>query len=142
MRFAFLGNLQGNPEEVTEEEITLITIQLVVAIIFILTTTFSTILTYDLYRKKTGQPPLFPDLTADQFDVDNHAIILALILIMLFVNMGYVKIVKRKGDDPTNSKLQVLVTVITLITGIISFYISYQQANKPFGFSDVANPEV
>ena len=138
MRFAFLGNLQGNPEQVTEEEITLITIQLVVAIIFILTTTLSTILTYDLYRKKTGQQPLF----SDHIDVDNHAIILALILIMLFVNMNYVDIFEAKGKDTTNSKLQVLVTVITLIAGIISFYISYQQASKPFDFSDVANPEV
>lgn len=142
MKFAFLGNLQGNPEQVTEEEITLITIQLVIAIAFILTTTISTILTYDLYRKKTGQQPLFPDLTADHIDVDNHAIILALILVMLFVNMNYVDIFEAKGKDPTNSKLQVLVTVITLIAGIISFYISYQQASKPFDFSDVANPEV
>lgn len=142
MKFAFLGNLQTNNEVVTEEEVNLITIQLLSSFLFIITTLISTVLTYDLYLKKTKQQPLFTDKIASQIDAVNRTIILALIVILLFVNVEYVDVMKNKGKDPTNSELQVATAILTLIAGSISLYVAYKQLDDDFNLSDIENTEV
>lgn len=142
MKFAFLGNLQTSSENVAEEEVKLITIQLYSSILFILTTLISTTLTYDLYLKKTKKQPLFTDQLASEIDAINRTIILALIVILLFVNITYVDVIKRKGEDATNSQLQVITAIFTLVAGSISLYVAYQQLGKDFNFSDVENIEI
>lgn len=142
MKFAFLGNLQTSGEVVTEEEVNLITIQLLASLLFIITTLISTALTYDLYLKKTKQQPLFTDKVASQIDAVNRTIILALIIILLFVNIAYVDVIKRKGKDTTNSELQVVTAILTLIAGAISLYVAYRQLDSDFNLSDVENTEV
>lgn len=142
MKFAFLGNRQTNNQVVTEEEVNLITIQLLSSLLFIITTLISTVLTYDLYLKKTKQQPLFTDKIASQIDAVNRTIILALIIILLFVNVEYVDVIKRKGKDTTNSELQVVTAILTLIAGAISLYVAYRQLDEDFNLSDVENTEV
>lgn len=142
MKFAFLGNLQTRGEVVTEEEVNLITIQLLASLLFIITTLISTALTYDLYLKKTKQQPLFTNKVASQIDAINRTIILALIIILLFVNIAYVDVIKRKGKDTTNSELQVVTAILTLIAGAISLYVAYRQLDEDFNLSDIENIEV
>lgn len=140
MRSSLLGTFINPTDEATEEEITLISIQIIVTVFFLITTFIALLLSYDLYLKKTNQKPLFTDQEANQLDSNNHLFILALVIIMVFVSYGYLQIKEERGDDTRNSNIQLWVSTITLIAGIMSTYVSLDQLNNDFNFSDIENP--
>ena len=139
MKSALLSTLGNSSDEVTEEEILLISIQLFVTVCFIITTFISVLLSYDLLMKKTDRNSLFSDEEASNLDIYNHAIILGLVIIMVFVSNRYVNITKEREEDTTNSKIQFAVSIITLITSILSIYVTL---NSSFNFADIENPNV
>lgn len=142
MKFAFLGNLQGNTENASEKEIFLITIQLIVSVSLIITNIVSAILTFDLFLKKQGKDPLFSDQTSKKVDVENRIFLVALVIIIIFINYNYIEVTRKKGKDLSIPKIQLFVSFLTLIPAIISLYMALVQMNKSFKLSDIENSNV
>lgn len=142
MKSTLLGVLNRPNGEASEEEIYLILIQLVVTLLFLITTAISAILSYDLYLKKTNQSPLFEDQEADKIDAYNRLFVLILVILLTFVSYRYLKIKTEKEEEIQNSTIQFGVAIITLIASILSTYVSLNNLNKNFNFTDIENPNI
>ena len=142
MKSTLLGILNRPNGEASDEEIYLISIQIIVTLLFLLTTSISAILGYDLYLKKTNQEPIFKDEDADKIDAYNRLFVLILVIILTFVSYRYLQIKTENKDDMENSTIQFGVAVITLIASILSTYVSLKNLNKGFNFSDIENSDI
>ena len=142
MKFAFLDNLQNNTKNASEKEIFLITIQLIVSLALIITSIVSVILTFDLFLKKQGKDRLFSDQISKKIDVENRVFLIALIIVIIFINYNYIEVTKEKGGNLSIPKTQLFVSFFTLIPAIISLYVSLVQMNKSFELSDIENQNI
>lgn len=142
MKSTLLGVLNRPNGEASEEEIYLISIQIIVTLLFLLTTAISAILSYDLYLKKTNQSGLFEDQVADKIDAYNRLFVLILVIILTFVSYRYLQIKKENKDNVENSTIQFGVAIITLIASILSTYVSLSNLNQNFNFEDIENPNI
>lgn len=142
MKFAFLDNLQNNTKNVSEKEIFLITIQLIVSLALIITSIVSVILTFDLFLKKQGKDRLFSDQISKKIDVENRVFLIVLIIVIIFINYNYIEVTKEKGGNLSIPKTQLFVSFFNLIPAIISLYVSLVQMNKSFELSDIENQNI
>lgn len=143
MKFALLNNINQNTENPSEEEIFLVTVQLIVAVAFIVSWLTNAILTYDLYLKKTGQKPLFKDDTASKIGTYNQCYTLALIIVIVFINYNYIKVSKEKENGNVNSAIgQFIVSLLTLSASTLSLFILLRNLERQFNRNDLENSEV
>lgn len=136
-----LNNLQPPQEEVTEEEITLITIQLLITIAFVITTAISALLAYDLLLKKQGKEPLFTNEEALNINNTIKYITFAMIIVIFFINIKTLEIDKDRGVDLTNDQTQIGISFLTLLAGAIGVWLAFRNTEQ-FNLSTIENPEV
>ena len=82
--------------DTTEQQIELLTIQLIAAMGFLLTVVISIILTYDKILSLSDQPRLFSDEYARKLSYFNSVLIIIVVLIYLYVGYGNIQIAKKE----------------------------------------------
>lgn len=137
---ALLNNLDPPQEVVNEEEITLITIQLLITISFVITTTISALLAYDLLLKKCGKEPIFTNEEALNINNTLKYITFAMFIVIFFINLKALEIDTKKGVDLTNDQTQVGISFLTLIASGIGVWLAFKNSNN-FNLSSIENPE-
>lgn len=143
MKFSLLTDVNRNTENPSEEEQFLVTVQLIVAVAFIVSWLINAILTYDLYLKKTGKEPIFDDDTASKIGTYNQCYTLALIIIIVFINYNYIQVSKEKENGDVNSAIgQFIVSLLTLAASTLSLSILLRNLNKQFNRNDLEDSEI
>lgn len=138
-----LKDTQANKGEVaSEEEIALIIIQLVVSSIFLITTFISILLTIDLLQDKLSGKSLYTEEESKKIDLNNHTLVFILVLILSFVNIGYIDVRTKRGEDPKYVNTQFIISIITLIAAFMSLNLVKKQQDEDFNFSDIENPNI
>lgn len=143
MKFAPLNNVNRNTENPSLEEQILVTIQLFVAIAFLISWLVNALLTYDLYLKKHNKKPLFSNQNATNLSAYNQIYTLVLIIIIAFINYQYIDVSKKKEDgDVASATGQFFVSILSLIAGSISLFIILNDFGKQFSETNIENFEV
>ena len=121
-----------------KEELNAINIQLYTLIFFLVTTVISILLTYNqklsLEKKKT----LFSSKKSLKLTLFNRKLIVLLSFIFLYVNIKLYNISKEEGEDLKPYTLQVVASVLAIVSGLIALYVVSLSNTETV--ADVENP--
>lgn len=121
-----------------KEEKNVIDIQLVALIITVFTAIISIIITYNQKLEIEGKPPLFTPKDSLKITLFNRKLILVLSFVFLYVNYSLFKISKEEGEDLKPYNLQILASILVIVSGIIALYVVNLSTTQ--NVSDVENP--
>lgn len=124
--------------DTTEQQIELLTIQLIAAMGFLLTVVISIILTYDKILSLSDQPRLFSDEEARKLSYFNSVLIIIVVLIYLYVGYGNIQIAKQEKKDTTNLYLQEFNSSLALLAALVGYYIVTHDSSKQFTIADTS----
>lgn len=139
MNSAILSTLVSPIDDATKEEIILICLQLILTFIFLITTIISVTLNYDFLLKKTDRTPLFKNEQSRNIDIYNRIIILAIVLILFFINIEFLKIKKYHQENTKRATIQVIVALITVVANILGLFAVISDQNNNLNFTDIEN---
>ena len=121
-----------------KEELNAINIQLYTLIFFLVTTIISVLLTYNqklsLEKKKT----LFSSKESLKLTLFNRKLIVLLSFVFLYVNIKLYNISKDEGEDLKPYNLQIIASVLAIISGLIALYVVSLSNTETV--ADVENP--
>ena len=121
-----------------KEEINAINIQLYTLIFVLISTFISIAITYNqklnLEKKKT----IFNSKESLNITLFNRILIVVLSLIFLYVNIKLYNISKKEGEDLKSYTLQIVASILAVISGIIALYIVGLSQTE--NLVDVENP--
>lgn len=120
----------------TEQQIELLTIQLIAAMGFLLTVVISIILTYDKILSLSGEPRLFSDEEARKLSYFNSILIIIVVLIYLYVGYGNIQVAKQEGKKTTNLYLQEFNSGLAFLAAIVGYYIVTHDSSNGFTIAD------
>lgn len=120
----------------TEQQVELLTIQLIAAMGFLLTVVISIILTYDKILSLSGEPRLFSDEEARKLSYFNSILIIIVVLIYLYVGYGNIQIAKQEGKKTTNLYLQEFNSGLAFLAAIVGYYIVTHDSSNGFTIAD------
>ena len=124
--------------DTTEQQIELLTIQLIAATGFLLTVVISIMLTYDKILSLSDQPRLFSDEEARKLSYFNSVLIIIVVLIYLYVGYGNIQIAKQEKKDTTNLYLQEFNSSLALLAALVGYYIVTHDSSKQFTIADTS----
>lgn len=125
----------------TKSEINLLTFNLILTAVYVISLIFSIILTYNDELIKMNKKPLFNLKKEKLFIFDNRILISILTFGFLFINIKIDTMVRKRHLDSKNYDLQVLAGTLTFISVIIVLYVSYKDYKSYNNSgSDVENP--
>lgn len=121
-----------------KEEAQAINIQLVALVITVFTAIISIIITYNQKLEIEGKPPLFTPKDSLKITLFNRKLILVISFVFLYVNYSLFKISKEEGEDLKPYNLQILASILVIVSGIIALYVV--SLSNTQNVSDVENP--
>ena len=120
-----------------QEEINTVNIQLIALLFALVSAIISIVITYnqklDLEGDNTTDPKKIFNLT-----VFNRILILVLSLIFLYVNYKLYNISKKEGEDLKSYILQIIASILTVITSLIALYVVSLSSKE--NIVDIENP--
>lgn len=120
-----------------QEEINTVNIQLITLLFALVSAIISIVITYnqklDLEGDNTTDPKKIFNLT-----VFNRILILVLSLIFLYVNYKLYNISKKEGEDLKSYILQIIASILTVITSLIALYVVSLSSKE--NIVDIENP--
>ena len=120
-----------------QEEIDTVNIQLIALLFALVSAIISIVITYnqklDLEGDNTTDPKKIFNLT-----VFNRILILVLSLIFLYVNYKLYNISKKEGEDLKSYILQIIASILTVITSLIALYVVSLSSKE--NIVDIENP--
>lgn len=122
----------------TEQQVELLTIQLIGAMGFLLTVVISIILTYDKILSLSDQPRLFSDEYARKLSHFNSILIIIVVLIYLYVGYGNIQVAKQEGKKTTNLYLQEFNSGLAFLAAIIGYYIVTHESSSGLPIANTA----
>ena len=122
----------------TEQQVELLTIQLIAAMGFLLTVVISIILTYDKILSLSGEPRLFSDEEARKLSYFNSILIIIVVLIYLYVGYGNIQVAKQEGKKTTNLYLQEFNSGLAFLAAIVGYYIVAHDSANGFTTADTS----
>lgn len=122
--------------DTTEQQIELLTIQLIGAMGFLLTVVISIILTYDKILSLSGEPRLFSDEEARKLSYFNSILIIIVVLIYLYVGYENIQVAKQEGKKTTNLYLQEFNSGLAFLAAIVGYYIVTHDSSNGFTIAD------
>lgn len=121
-----------------EEELKAIDIQLIAIILILVSGFISFLITYNqklnLEKKKT----LFDSKQSFNLTLFNRIFALVLSFVFLYVNIKLYNISKEEGEDLKPYTLQIIASILVIISGIITLYIISLSSTE--NIVDVENP--
>lgn len=120
------------------EEDILIKFQIVLSFIFIFTLFISICLSYNSVFKLEKRNSFFTNEEAIQILRINRTISLLISFGFVFINVCDKKIKKRYNKNSINSDLQIIASIITLISSLIVLYVAFSSGSSIIGNQ---NPE-
>ncbi len=122
------------------EEIKYINYQIIGLCITLITTLIAIVLTYNqklnLEKKKT----IFNSKKSLSITKINRIVILLVGILFLYINYKLYKISKKEGEDLTSYSLQILASILIVISGIIALYVVSLSNTETI--ADVENPNI
>ena len=123
-----------------KEEIKYINYQLIGLSISLITTFVALIITYNqklnLEKKKT----IFNSKESLSITKINRIVILLVGILFLYINYKLYKISKKEGEDLTSYSLQILASILIVISGVIALYVVSLSSTETI--ADVENPNI
>ena len=123
-----------------KEEIKYINYQLIGLSISLITTFVALIITYNqklnLEKKKT----IFNSKESLSITKINRIVILLVGILFLYINYKLYKISKKEGEDLTSYSLQILASILIVISGVIALYVVSLSNTETI--ADVENPNI
>lgn len=122
-----------------EKESLAITIQIIASIVSIGTVIISILLLYNEQLEIEGKEPFLSAKQAQKLSTFNRTLILIILTIFLIINYVLYKISKEEGEDLTPYILQLVASVLTIISSAIALYVVLRQREGDL-VVDVENP--
>ena len=123
-----------------KEEIKYINYQLIGLSISLITTFVALIITYNqklnLEKKKT----IFNSKDSLSITKINRIVILLVGILFLYINYRLYQISKKEGEDLTSYSLQILASILIVISGLIALYVVTLSNTETI--ADVENPNI
>ena len=123
-----------------KEEIEAINIQLIALFFTVITAIISIIITYNQKLEIEEKEPLFSPKDSLKVTLFNRKLILILSFVFLYVNLILKQISKEEGEDLKSYILQIIASILVVISGIIALYVVTLSETE--NISDVENPLV
>ena len=123
-----------------KEERDAINIQLIALVATVITAIISIIITYNQKLEIEGKDTLFTPKDSLKITLFNRKLILILSFIFLYVNFVLLKISKEEGEDLKPYNLQIIASILIIVSGIIALYVVSLSTTE--NVSDVENPIV
>jgi cytochrome bd-type quinol oxidase subunit 2 len=102
-------------------------------------TIISIIITYNQEQKLKGNDTIISDKAQISLVTLNRVLVLILAFLFLYINYKQFEIAKKKGEEIKPFELQILVSLLVIISALLSFYILIAYRN---GEVDIENPEI
>ena len=128
------------PKYHKEEEVNTINIQLIALIIALISAVLSIIITYNQKLEIEEKETLFNPEDSLKITLFNRKLILVLSFVFLYVNYVLFKISKEEGEDLKSYKLQILASILVVVSGIIALYVVSLSTTE--NVVDVENPVI
>jgi len=121
-----------------KEELSAINIQLITLIATIFTAIISIIITYNQKLEIEEKDSIFSPKESLKITLFNRKLILILSFIFLYVNLKLLKISKEEGENLKPYNLQIIASVLVIVSGIIALYVVNLSSTE--NLADVENP--
>lgn len=121
-----------------EKEIKIVDIQLYTLLFTLITSFISIIITYNQKRQLKGKKGMFTSKEIYNLTLFNRIAILVISLTFFYVNYSLYKISKEQNEDLEPYKLQLIASLLVILSGIIALYV-VSLSNKE-NISDIENP--
>lgn len=121
-----------------KDELSAVNIQLYALIFSLISVIISIIITYNQKLDLEDKDTLFESKEALKITKFNRILILTLSLIFLYVNYKLYQISKEEQEDLKSYTLQIVASILTVITSIIALYVV--SLSETENLSDVENP--
>lgn len=122
------------------EEIKYIDYQIYLLLISIVTTIVAIIITYNQKLGLQKKRKLFDPETSLKITKYNRIIILITGILFLYINYRLYKLSKEEGEDLKSYKLQILASILVVISELIALYVITLSSTETI--SDVENPNI
>lgn len=106
--------------------------QLIGSAAYIIVLILSIIILYNQILRVTGEDPFLEEETVSDLNILNKIIVFILVLYFLYTAYENIEIAKSEKRDTTYLNLQLIASIITVISSIIVLYVSFAQSNKSF----------
>jgi len=123
-----------------KEEINTINIQLIALVFTIITAIISIIITYNHKLELEDKETIFDSKEALKITLFNRKLILIISFVFLFVNFVLLKISKEEGEDLKPYNLQIIASILVIVSGIIALYVV--SLSNTENLSDIENPVI
>ena len=121
-----------------KDENNVITLQLYILVISLVTTIVSMFLTYNQKLEIQNKKTLFTPKKTLKITKTNRIVILITSIAFLYINYSLYKISKENGEKLKPYKLQILASILTVISTLIVLYVVLQSTKETV--ADVENP--
>ncbi|MBQ9318341.1 MAG: hypothetical protein IJR82_01765 [Bacilli bacterium] len=121
-----------------KEEEKYLDIQIIALIFTLISVIISLLLSYNQKLEIQGSKTLFTSKKTFQITKYNRLLILILGITFLYINYNLYKISKKEGENLKPYELQILASILTVITALITLYV-VSLSNKG-EVADIENP--
>ena len=121
-----------------KREISAINIQFYALILTLISSIISIIITYNQKRQINGKKAIYSSKEIYNITLFNRILILSLSFVFLYVNYILYTVSKEEKEDLKPYKLQILASLLVIISGIIALYVV--SLSNTESISDVENP--
>lgn len=122
------------------EEIKYINYQLIGLVLTIITTVVALLLTYNQKLSLQKRKKIFKSVQALNITKINRIVILLIGILFLYINYRLYKISKEEGEDLKSYELQIIASILVVISGIIALYVVSLSSTETL--ADVENPNI
>jgi len=106
-----------------KEEIKAIDIQLIALFLVLISSFISILLTYNQKLSLEKKETIFNSKESFNITLFNRVFIVVLSLVFLYVNIKLYKISKEEGEDLKSYTLQIIASILAIISGLIALYV-------------------
>ena len=121
-----------------KEEISIVNLQLFALVVALFSAIISVIITYNQKLDLENKETLYNSEELLKITYFNRILILILSLVFLYVNYKLYEISKKQGENLKSYNLQILASILTVISGAIALYVVSLSSTE--SVVDVENP--
>lgn len=122
-----------------EKEIELLNIDIATALMFIITIIISIYLTYENRQDLLNRKRILNKKDDQYILLFNRLLVLIIVLVILYDNIEGYEIAKEKNKDLKPFKIQIFVSILTVITALLILYVVFYNWDNN-SLSDIENP--
>lgn len=123
-----------------KDEIKYINYQIISLIISLVTTFIAILITYNQKLSAEKRKKLFSSINALKITTVNRYLILFSSILFLYINYRLYQISKQKGENLKSYELQIIASILVVISGIIALYVVSLSSTETL--ADVENPNI